>query len=183
MNGPTATAGNGGNPINHEPLEPLSLSMVPAFIPRRPEKDDIFRAAVWDLIDVSKSYRKIFGTQDNRPGAKQVPAADSDGPLAQRLDGVLTSISLKNRPYGYRASRMFTNAGLKDSEITKTFIGDIGGVGLVRTGKDLAAQQINDEWTGLQREHLFNCAERAALNKNGKESRWSDCSLRWRRPL
>ena len=83
---------------------------------------------------------------------------------------MLTSISLKNRPYGYRASRMFTNAGLKDSEITKTFIGDIGGVGLVRTGKDLAAQQINDRWTGLQREHLFHCAERAALNKNGKEA-------------
>jgi hypothetical protein len=156
--------------LNDTVPAPLSLSMVPAFIPSD-LKDESERAAVWTLIGCSPSYVQIFGSE-RLPArvrarlCKRLESANRSGndvPMAERLDGVLTALSQDNRPFGLGAEHMYSTAGLDGQLVDKLYLGDIGGVAIPKNAvKEQDALQTR--WTGLTRQHLLDCATRAATN-------------------
>lgn len=140
--------------------EPLGLSMVPAFILGDLDEKEV--ATIWKHIARSEAYCDVFGTE-------RIPAAARAGAtrsrvLVKNLDGVLTSNSRDGHPFGYGVERMYENAGYDRRDVESRYIGDIGGIGLLRAGATRDAK-LEQRWTGITREDMFACAERAAARK------------------
>jgi DNA-binding transcriptional regulator LsrR (DeoR family) len=134
----------------------LSLGMVPVFFPGPEAFKDLHLEAARELISYSAAYRKIFDKENNDGGA-----------LAMRLDVVLTSISRRNRPYGFGDSSAWKT--LKLSELEKLLLGDLGGVPLAKPDLTPAKAELLAEylkrWTGLERDHLMECVRRASKTR------------------
>ena len=139
---------------------PLGLSMVPAFI--LGDLDETEVVTMWKHIARSEAYCDVFGTE-RVPAAARASGSRSHV-LVKALDGVLTSVSRDGHPFGYGVQRMYENAGYDWREVEKRYTGDIGGIGLVRPG-EAADPKLEQRWTGVTREDMLACAERAAAKK------------------
>lgn len=137
---------------------PGALAMVPAFIlGDLTAKETI---PMWKQIARSDGYCRIFGTARLPAGAGV--GASPEAALADTLDGILTSVSRTDHPFGFGASgQLYENAGYDEADITRRYLGDIGGVGLQRADR-APDRKLEKRWTGLTREQLLGCAARAA---------------------
>ena len=141
---------------------PSALNLVPAFI--LGDLSDDATIPLWMQVGRSEGYCEIFGI-DRIPAAAR-PAAPCKSAWVDRLDGVLTSVSRDDHPFGYGVNRMYENAGYQRELIARAYIGDIGGVGLVRPG-EAALPIVEQRWTGVRGIELLACATRAAAANNG----------------
>jgi len=78
--------------------------------------------AVRHYIRLLPGYRKVFGAQPGSP-----PLKDSEAPLIDRADLILTSCGPKERPLGYGGVQELHAAGLSISEARRLLVGDISG--------------------------------------------------------
>jgi DNA-binding transcriptional regulator LsrR (DeoR family) len=129
----------------------LSLSGVPAYIPRRYKKEQA--AAVRQYVYDINSYQKIFRGKF---------------PLASKIDTLLTSIGPPDQPVGGSVADLLTAAGIKAEKLQSLVIGDMGGVLIRQPTLDRSERRLINElnlmWTGLQYEHLEHIAREAAQN-------------------
>lgn len=134
----------------------LSLSSIPAFIPRKDFSDDE-RRALRKFISLSDDYGEIFGSEGQRR------------PLVDRLDVVLTGVSRRDEPLGYSAQDLLRTTGIEPADLQSVAVGDIGGVFLRRRksrGQSTLLDEIErDHWTGVKKSHLRGCADRARSSK------------------
>jgi DNA-binding transcriptional regulator LsrR (DeoR family) len=140
--------------------KPLGLAMVPAFILGQLDETEV--VTLWKHIAVSEAYCEVFGTERIPPAARARAARSPI--LVRQLHGVLTSISRDGHPFGYGLQRMYENAGYDRGVIEERYIGDIGGIGLLRPGADPHAT-MEQRWTGILAPDLRACADRAAQRK------------------
>ncbi len=136
---------------------PLSVGMVPAFISGKFSASQVL--TMWDFISNSAAYCQIFGAA--RIPARVRPLRAPMRGLVEKLDGVLTSISRDNHPFGYGLGRMYEDAGYSRDEVESAYLGDLGGVGLLRPNRE-PHERLEARRTGIERAHLFACAARAA---------------------
>jgi hypothetical protein len=136
---------------------PGALNMVPAYI--LGDLSDEQALTSWMEISRSAGYCQIFGGEHIPESAR--PLALPVRPWVLELDGVLTSVSRDGRPFGYGETRMYENAGYDAAAIEGAYLGDIGGVGLVKPGQS-PLPLVEKRWTGLRRSELRACAARAA---------------------
>ena len=139
---------------------PLSLSMVPAFILGDLNETEV--VTMWKHIARSEAYCDIFGAE-RVPVAARASTSRSHK-LVKAVDGVLTSVSRDGHPFGYGVKRMYENAGYDRREVEKRYMGDIGGIGLVRPG-ETGDPKLEQRWTGITREDMLACAARAGAKK------------------
>ena len=83
----------------------------------------------------------------------------------ERLNGIVTSISRDHHPYGLGSDHLYATAGLDPKLINQAYMGDIGGVGILKKGHQ-ESKIIQSHWTGLLREHLAGCATRAVSSQS-----------------
>jgi DNA-binding transcriptional regulator LsrR (DeoR family) len=139
------------------PDPPLSLTGLPALIPRR------YRGAglpvIREFVEQATSYQEIFGGRS---------------PLIHRVDTLLTSVGPGRRPMGFINEELLRAGSLPRRPLTKEqleklVVGDVGGVLLPRRDLDRAGRrevdQLNAMWTGVKREHLERIATQAARTK------------------
>jgi DNA-binding transcriptional regulator LsrR (DeoR family) len=137
--------------------QPLSLTGLPALIPRR------YRGAglpvIKEFVEQNTSYQEIFGGRS---------------PLVHRVDALLTSVGPAKRPMGFINEELLRAGSLPRRPLTKEqleklVVGDVGGVLLPRRDLDRAGlrevDQLNAMWTGVKREHLERIATQAARTK------------------
>jgi hypothetical protein len=131
-----------------------SLTMLPALIPRDFSKEE--RLVIEKLIERLRDYREIF-----------VSGPDGAAPVAERLDGIITSVG--RDPLGFAGGSL-----LDETEERPLFVGDLGGVLLPKHAADggglkTAMDGLADRWKGLRLEHVRKCAAKAA-QKNAAPS-------------
>jgi DNA-binding transcriptional regulator LsrR (DeoR family) len=128
--------------------------MVPAFIPDGFTRQEL--SGVRKLIELVRSYDQIFG---------QKTPSQSETPLAEKLDMIVTSVGPAERPLGFGQGVLFETGRITFEELQKLVIGDVGGVCFARPDLSKTDSQtlarVNERWTGLRREHLLACAARA----------------------
>jgi len=136
----------------------LSLAMVPAFIPDEFDKRE--QDGVRRLIDLVKAYEDIFGRHqtDTRTRISRTT------PKAMDMDMVLTSVASRERPLGFGQGMLFDNMSVDYNTLKTLLAAEVGGVcigrdDLTRTQKE-QLKKVQDGWTGLQQEHLKQCATR-----------------------
>lgn len=141
-------AGRLNETLNDRPVEPLALTGLPAYIPRRytAAKTRLLREYISDI----GSYQRIF-TQSR--------------PLIGQLDTLLTSVGSSEAPMGGNISELVEAGGI-DASILKTLvIGDVGGVLIARPNLKPSERKLVDTlnamWTGIQFDHLRSIAIRA----------------------
>ena len=153
--------------------EMLSLRNVPAYIPES-SKINFTRSEIAGLkkfVLRCKAYQKIFGVDRLQVGTR-TKRTYSGIPLADQLDGILTSVSSDERIFSYGPVTMIPMTGSENEWLNK-YAFDIGGVCLARSssgGKnDALLKRLGAQWTGITLEQLDACAERACRN-DGKGS-------------
>jgi DNA-binding transcriptional regulator LsrR (DeoR family) len=137
--------------INNGKGDRLSLSGVPAYIPRRYKKEQA--AAVRQYVYDISSYQKIFRGKF---------------PLATKMDTLITSIGPPELPVGGAISELMSAGNVSAEKLQSLIIGDMGGV-LIRqpslnSSERRLINELNLMWTGLQYEDLENIASEAAQN-------------------
>jgi DNA-binding transcriptional regulator LsrR (DeoR family) len=145
-----------------EATAPGALILVPAFILGDLKDEDTI--PLWMQVSRSEGYCEIFGVE-RIPAAARPPAPPAT-PWVHRLDAVLTSVSRDGHPFGYGVNRMDRNAGYSRELIESTYLGDIGGIGLVHPGKT-ALPIVEERWCGIRSDELRACAAKAAKSGNG----------------
>ena len=151
-----------GQVLNGESYNARSLAMVPAFVPDRFEPEEI--AGVWRLIGLVKSHAEIFGPHRDGAHPKGQGAAEQ-GPIAGRVDMILTSVGPAERPLGFGKGTLFATGKVTIEDLRQLVLGDMGGVCFPKptlTAKQAARlEAVAGRWTGLTKEHLVPCAQRA----------------------
>lgn len=149
-----------GQVLNGETYNARSLAMVPAFVPDRFEPEEI--AGVWRLIGLVKSHAEIFGPHGNRPAGQSA--------LAGRVDMILTSVGPAERPLGFGKGTLFATGKVTIEDLRQLVLGDMGGVCFPKprlTAKQTARlEAVAGRWTGLTKEHLVPCAQRAFAQRS-----------------
>jgi DNA-binding transcriptional regulator LsrR (DeoR family) len=132
----------------------LSLIGIPALIPEEFSPGEV--ATIHRLIRQVQAYRTIFSPSTG--------AETQQEPLVDHIDTILTSAGA--RPWGYGHSEFVAPGGINREELHGLVIGDICGVLVPRPGLRQAelgkVEQMQTRWTGITREHLQRCVERAS---------------------
>lgn len=134
--------------INGGKGERLSLSGVPAYIPRRYKKEQasMVRQYVHDI----SSYQKIFSDKF---------------PLMAKMDTLISSIGPPDLPVGGAISELLTAGGIKADKLQSLIIGDMGGVLIPHPSLSRSDSRLIDElnmmWTGVNYEHLEHIARQS----------------------
>jgi DNA-binding transcriptional regulator LsrR (DeoR family) len=153
--------------------EPLSLNAVPAMIPAQFEGEV---GTIRAFLGWINSYREIFG----EPEAGSASSMSSGGPssarrpLVHRLDTILTGAGApsRNSRSVWLQERLAAEGFHEIGELAELVVGDVGGCYLPR--RDLGRKGVervrgmNDRWTGIQEQHLADCAHAAARFGPGK---------------
>lgn len=144
--------------INHKQVEQLSLTGIPAFLPRYHgrERKDVELLHKY-LIDNSPSYKKIF--------------TDSELRLVERVDTVLTSVGSFGDLYPSRVKPELSMAwGADANKVEALILGDVGGVLIPKPNLGMQdrklVEELNHMWTGLKMNHLERMARITSANKN-----------------
>jgi hypothetical protein len=137
---------------------PLSLAGVAAVIPRSFQHSGEIKVIHRFLIEASPAYRIIFGRDDG---------TDHGKPLVDRLDALVTSVSLADGPPRMAEQDLLEIGGVPQAEYHKLVFGDLGGVLLPRLEVKTKAQhehfeQIAELLTGIRFQHYQAVARRAA---------------------
>ena len=137
--------------INNGKGTRLSLSGVPAYIPRRYKKEQA--QTIRQYINDISSYKKIFHGRDA---------------IIEKMDTMITSIGSPTLPVGGCISDLQDACDIKTKRLQSLIVGDIGGVlipqpGLNKAGRELV-KELNKAWTGISYSHLEHNAEMAKQN-------------------
>ena len=115
-------------------------------------------------ISLLPGYRKVFGAQPGSP-----PLKDSETPLIDRADLILTSCGPKERPLGYGGVQELHAAGLSLIEARRMLVGDISGYLLKNPGvkdREGRIQAINDRLVSVDMlGKLRACSARARAGR------------------
>lgn len=126
--------------------EHFSLTGIPAYIPKRYEKEQA--EMLWRYIVDISSYQKIFRNQFS---------------FMARMDTLITSISAPALPMGGCISELLTAGGISAEDLNTLIVGDMGGVLIPRAGlndKDKnRVDELNAMWTGVNYQHLRQIAD------------------------
>lgn len=147
-------AGRLNDTLNNRQGESLSLTGLPAYIPRRykPNKVRVLREYISDI----GSYQKIFAPPQ---------------PLIGRLDTLLTSVGSSAVPVGGNISELVDAGGIDASMLKSLVIGDVGGVLIAQPNlkppERKLVNALNTMWTGIQFDHLQSIATRARGAQSG----------------
>lgn len=141
--------------VNKRKAEHLSLSGVPAFIPKHSNgrilKKEEFQF-LWEIVNYSNNYRNIF---------------KGDESFVNKLDCILTSIGPINEPFG--PSIVEVEQFFSFEEIKSEVIGDIGGVLLKKKNYMQNHQSLfidlEEMWTGIQFDKIKELTEESAKFK------------------
>lgn len=138
--------------VNNGKGDRLSLSGVPAYIPRRYKKEQA--AAVRQYVYDISSYQRIFRGKI---------------PLAAKIDTLITSIGSPAFAVGGSITELLSAAGIKAEKLQSLIIGDMGGVLIRKPSLDRSERRLINElnmmWTGLHYEHLENIARESEQNQ------------------
>ena len=141
--------------VNDGKGERLSLSGVPAYIPRHYSQE---RARViWEYVFDIGSYQKIFR------GAS---------PLLANMDALLTSIGPAEVIIGGNATELAAAGDIDIQQLQSLVVGDMGGVLIPQLGLSDAERtlvtELNTMWTGVRLNHLEYIAHDASRNTHKK---------------
>ena len=139
--------------INNGKGERLSLSGVPAFIPRRYKNEQA--QTIRQYINDISSYKKIFHGREA---------------IIDKMDTMITSIGSPILPVGGCISELQDACNIKIEKLQSLIVGDIGGVlipqsTLNKKDKNLV-EELNKAWTGISYTHLERNARMSAQNPN-----------------
>ena len=142
--------------INGRTDNDLSLAVVPAMIPLSFSASET--AAIWKMVRLVDSYRRIFGEQH--------PTAGDPPPHVDCIDTILTSVSSPERgPLGFINDEIIRRGRVDRRSLEGIVLGDIGGVLIPRPGLSAEAKaeytRIQQHWTGLKVETLKRCRDAA----------------------
>jgi len=153
--------------VNADPSHSHSywLAGVPSRLPKKGEGlTDEECEAVRHYISLLPGYRKVFGAQPGSP-----PLKESEAPLIDRADLILTSCGPKERPLGYGGVQELHAAGLSLIEARRMLVGDISGYLLKNPGvkdRDGRIQAINDRLVSVDMPgKLRACSARARAGR------------------
>ena len=147
-------AGRLNDTLNSQQGESLSLTGLPAYIPRRYKASKV--RVLHEYISDIGSYQKIFA---------------QPRPLIGQLDTLLTSVGSSEVPVGGNISELVDAGGIDASILKSLVIGDVGGILIAQP--NLAPHErklvlaLNAMWTGIQFDHLRSIAARARDAKIG----------------
>lgn len=131
--------------INDGKGERLSLTGVPAYIPKRYKEAqaEMIRQYVYDI----SSYKKIFRDKN---------------PLISKLDTLITSIGSPALPVGGSISELLKAGDISSRKLQSLIVGDMGGVLIPKPSLSAKEHrvivQLNNMWTGISYEHLEKIA-------------------------
>jgi hypothetical protein len=159
--------------VNADPSHSHSywLAGVPSRLPApKRDKQEGLTAdeceAVRHYISLLPGYRKVFGAQPGSP-----PLKESETPLIDRADLILTSCGPKERPLGYGGVRELRAAGLSLTDARRTLVGDISGYLLKNPDlkdREGRIQAINDRLVSVDMlGKLRACSARARAGRAG----------------
>lgn len=134
----------------------LSLSGVTPLIPS--EIDDKELDIVYKFLEhTTGGYKALIGSRKHK--------ASERPPMADRLDGILTSLSQTGRPLGYEEETLLGHGHLKPRDIANV-IGDMCGV-VIQSDAPFHQPHILD-WrlTGIRRKQLIACSDRARTKRS-----------------
>ena len=133
--------------VNRAPRERFSLAGVPAYIPDRYGREKV--AAIREFVADAASYKAIFGGQE---------------PLAERLDGLLTSVGSSEQPIGGGTAELLAAGRIDANTLRSLIVGDIGGALIARESRTpderARVDELNAMWTGISLEHIRGIARR-----------------------
>lgn len=143
---------------------PPSLAGVPAIIPPgyKPSEVTLLRRFIGQVA----GYSVVFGEEKR---GERTPG------LVDRVDTILTSLGVAQNAHPHRGIFLQERVDLGDiseAELDEMVVGDVGGIIIPRANLGKAQTQRLEEmgrrWTGLQKDHLRDCARDAvAMNKPG----------------
>ncbi len=137
--------------INNRKGKHLSLSGVPAFVPRLYTDNE--ERTIWKYINNSESYTKIFGGEE---------------PLVDSIDTLITCVGSAQKPLGL-SNEELRQAGDIKQDLEELIYGDIGGVLIQRSNlnsKNLKeVNELNNMWTGIHLDKIKRIAEIASVSK------------------
>jgi len=147
----------------------LSLRNVPSYIPGNNEggftRCEI--AGIKKFVLRCKAYQRIFGVSRFQLGAR-IKRTYSGTPLADQLDGILTSVSSDQRTFLYGPATMIPMTQSEQRWLNANAF-DIAGVCLARSSSDGKSDpllaRLRVQWTGVTLEQLEACAERACRKR------------------
>jgi len=149
--------------------ELLSLRNVPSYIPGNAEggftRSEI--AGIKKFVLRCKAYQRIFGVSRLQLGTR-TRRAFSGTPLADQLDGILTSVSSDQRTFFYGPATMIPMTKSEQAWLNANAF-DIAGVCLARSSSDGKGNpllaRLRAQWMGITLEQLEACAERACSRR------------------
>lgn len=142
--------------VNSGQGERLSLSGVPAYIPRHYSKEKA--SIIWEYISDIGSYQKIFR------GAS---------PLLAKMDTLLTSVGPSQIIIGGNATELTAAGSLDVDQLQSLVVGDMGGVLIPKPNLNdeerTVVNELNRMWTGISLDHLEHIARdaRKSAHKTG----------------
>ena len=137
--------------VNEGTGDHLSLTGVPAYIPRRYDRNKT--KVLWEYVCDIGSYQKIF---------KQ------NMPLVAQIDALLTSVGSSDKPVGGSVTELVEAGEIDDRKLRSLVVGDIGGVLIpqpsLSNGDKRIIHELNGMWTGINLEHFQQIAFNASRN-------------------
>lgn len=151
--------------VNKRKSEHLSLSGIPAFIPKylaARELDEDKIALLWDIVKDSNNYRAIFVEFEN------------EEPFINKLDCILTSLGPIDAPFGPSILTELDKVFPPLEKIKPEIIGDIGGILLKRGSHEankidqqfVLLKDLEEMWTGITFKQMKDIADKSAASEN-----------------
>jgi DNA-binding transcriptional regulator LsrR (DeoR family) len=145
--------------LNGDEHPSKSLAMIPALFPKDPREAKLVRKCIEPY---SPDYSEIFTK----------PSETEGRPLADQLDCIMTSANDVPLGSSFQKHSSFLPATEWNNRWNDYFVGDIGGVLLLKSDKkaDPEAKAIKKDierrWTGIRAAHFEACARRTGSHES-----------------